>query len=59
MKKQKLNAKLGLNKEKISSLEANNVIGGRATIMFGDCISSWDFDCIYSLGKQDMINAQR
>jgi len=58
MKKQKLNAKLDLNKEKVSSLEVNNVVGGRATIMFQDCISSWDFDCIYSLGKQDMLNNQ-
>lgn len=59
MKKQKLNAKLDLNKQKVSRLEATNVVGGlvaRETIMFQDCISSWDFDCIYSLGKDDMMN---
>lgn len=57
MKKQKLNAKLNLNKQKVSSLEASKIVGG-ATIIFGDCLTSWDYECFYSLGKQDMINAQ-
>ncbi|WP_062055124.1 hypothetical protein [Aquimarina longa] len=62
MKKRKKNIKLDLKKVKISNLQSSQVIGGKlkqATFHLGDCLSSWDIDCIYSKGKDDMINRPR
>ncbi len=60
-KRLKTTIKLNLKKQKISKLQASQVNGGvkAATFHLGDCFSSWDIDCIYSLGKDDMINRPR
>lgn len=57
-KNQNKKLELSLNKQKISKLQATKIKGG-ATFHLGDCFSSWDIDCIYSKGKDDMINRPR